>query len=293
VRAVDGISFEISKGVTLGLVGESGCGKTTTARLILSLETLTEGSIRFKGTELSALTRAQRRQYRRSVQAVFQDPWSSLNPRMRASEIIAEPLRVNERLSGSEMKKRVVELLESVGLEAATARSYPHEFSGGQRQRIAIARALSLKPAMIVLDEPVSSLDVSIRAQLMNLLKDMRAEHDMTYLLIAHDLSTVEYLTDRAAVMYLGVIVEEGASDQLFQEPLHPYTQALVSAAVPTQPGDRAKPIVLTADVPSASHIPPGCRFHTRCPFAFDRCTHEVPVLREVREGRKVACHLY
>lgn len=293
VRAVDGVSLEIQPHQTLSLVGESGCGKTTTAKLVLRLEEPTSGSITFEGKEVHRLKGQGLSHYRASVQAVFQDPWGSLNPRMRVRDTIAEPLVVNLRLTRTELQQRVSEMLEAVGLEPAAAANYPHEFSGGQRQRIAVARALALRPSLIILDEPVSALDVSIRAQIMNLLKDLQERFGMAYLLIAHNLATVRYLSHRVAVMYLGQIVEEADSEELFSNPMHPYTKALISAALPARPGEAREEIVLSGEVPSPTNPPPGCRFHPRCPSAFDRCPKEVPLLREMSKGHRVACHLY
>ena len=293
VRAVDNVSFSIKEGETFSLVGESGCGKTTTAKVILLLEKPTSGAVYFNGQNVHKLKGPALKRYRSSVQAVFQDPWSSLNPRMRAGDIVAEPLKVNLKLPKRETRERVTALLESVGLSGAQASHFPHEFSGGQRQRVAVARALSLNPKTIVLDEPVSALDVSIRAQIMNLLKDLQDQHGMSYLLIAHNLATVRYLSHRVAVLYVGEIVEEADSKELFTNPLHPYTKALLSAALSIRPGTKQESIVLQGDVPSPTKPPPGCRFHTRCPFAFDRCSIEVPKLRELAPGHKAACHLY
>jgi peptide/nickel transport system ATP-binding protein len=292
VRAVDGVSFGVGTGETLSLVGESGCGKSTTAKLLLRLETPTAGAIYFRSRDLATLAVAELREYRAAVQAVFQDPWSSLNPRMRAGDIVAEPLVLNRPLARGEAAERVARLLAEVGLDPAAARSFPHEFSGGQRQRIAVARALALSPRVIVLDEPVSALDVSIRAQIMNLLKDLQAQHGMSYLLIAHNLATVRYLSHRVAVMYLGEIVEHAPSDRLFTDPRHPYTKALLAAARPVRPGE-AQTLILPGEVPSPTAPPPGCRFHPRCPFVFDRCRVEPPRLRDLSPGQAVACHLY
>ena len=293
VRAVDGVSFAIRAGETFGLVGESGCGKSTTARMLLRLDTPTAGAIYFENADVARLAGPALRAYRAAVQAVFQDPWSSLNPRMRAGDIVAEPLVLNTRLGSAEIRDRVARLLADVGLDPPAAAHFPHEFSGGQRQRIAVARALSLSPKLIVLDEPVSALDVSIRAQIMNLLKDLQDRYGMSYLLIAHNLATVRYLSHRVAVMYLGQIVEEAAADPLFTSPLHPYTKALNSAALPVRPDAQAEAIVLPGEVPSPTAPPPGCRFHPRCPFVLDRCRVEAPALRELTPGRRAACHLY
>jgi oligopeptide/dipeptide ABC transporter ATP-binding protein len=295
IRAVDGISFDVRAGETFSLVGESGCGKTTTAKMVLLLEKPTEGNIEFEGTDVAQFKGSQLHDYRGAVQAVFQDPWSSLSPRMRARFIIAEPLMVNKGLSARspELGERVAQLLDDVGLDPNSIDNYPHEFSGGQRQRIAVARALSLNPRIIVLDEPVSALDVSIRAQIMNMLKDLQAEYGVSYLLIAHNLATVRYLSHRVAVMYLGQIVEYGDSEELFTNPLHPYTKALISAALSTRPDIQRDEIVLTGEVPSPANPPAGCRFHTRCPWAFDRCVTEEPKVKEMAPRHTVSCHLF
>ena len=293
VRAVDGISFFIPPGETFSLVGESGCGKTTTAKMTLLLEIPTEGIIYFLDKDINKLKGPGLRQYRASTQAVFQDPWSSLHPRMRVGSIVAEPMVVNMKLPKREITERVQELLNNVGLDPSQSTNFPHEFSGGQRQRIAVARSLALNPQLIVLDEPVSALDVSIRAQIMNLLKDLQSEFGMSYLLIAHDLATVRYLSHRVGVMYLGQIVEEASSEELFTNPLHPYTKALISASLPVRFEEQAESIILQGEVPSPTNPPPGCRFHTRCPFAFDRCSVEVPEVRELAPGHMAACHLY
>jgi len=292
VRAVDGVSFRIRAGTTLGLVGESGCGKTTTSKLILALAQPTSGSIRFQGEDVLALGRPGLRRYRRAVQAVFQDPYASLDPRMRVEAIVAEPLVINEPLDGAARRRRVLELLDMVGLPERSAGLFPHEFSGGQRQRIAIARALALSPRMIVLDEPVSALDVSIRAQILNLLSDLQRRLGVAYLFIAHDLAAVAHMSHQIAVMYLGKIVEWGDAESVAVAPKHPYTQALFSAALPVHLDERRDEIVLSGEVPSPLDPPGGCRFHPRCPFAMPHCATEEPALRQ-ESGRLVACHLY
>jgi oligopeptide/dipeptide ABC transporter ATP-binding protein len=292
VRAVDAVSFAIEPGATLGLVGESGCGKTTTSRMILGLERPTAGSIRFDGHDVLALDHQGERGYRRAVQAVFQDPYASLDPRMRVSAIVAEPLVINTDLDRTGQRRRVAELLDLVGLPERAADLFPHEFSGGQRQRIAIARALALSPRLVVLDEPVSALDVSIRAQILNLLVELQERLGVSYLFIAHDLAAVAHVSQTIAVMYLGQIVEWGDAEAVALEPQHPYTRALFAAALPmdldTPPADAA----LSGEVPSPLAPPPGCRFHTRCPAVMPRCSLEEPALRTVG-GRLVACHLF
>jgi oligopeptide/dipeptide ABC transporter ATP-binding protein len=292
VRAVDSISFTLHAGRTLGVVGESGCGKTTTSKLILGLERPTAGTIRFDGQDVATLDREGRRRWRRSVQAVFQDPYASLDPRMRVGTIVAEPLVINTELDAAARRGRVAELLDLVGLPGRAATLYPHEFSGGQRQRIAIARALALSPKLVVLDEPVSALDVSIRAQILNLLTDLQARLGVSYLFIAHDLAAVAHMSHAIAVMYLGKVAEWGDADAVALSPKHPYTQALFAAALPVDLDGPRADVSLSGEVPSPLDPPGGCRFHPRCPVALSRCATDEPSLRET-SGRLVACHLY
>jgi oligopeptide transport system ATP-binding protein len=293
VRAVDGISFQIKRGETLGLVGESGCGKSTTGRAILQLYKPTSGQVIFEGQELTKLKGEQMRRMRRQVQMIFQDPYASLNPRMTVGSIIGEPLEIHGLAKGREKTQRVQELLSVVGLNPYFANRYPHEFSGGQRQRIGIARALAVNPSFIVCDEPISALDVSIQAQIINLLEELQNEFGLTYLFIAHDLSVVRHISDRIAVMYLGKVVELADRLELYRNPLHPYSKALLSAVpIPDPVIERKRErIILTGDVPSPVNPPPGCRFHTRCPLADTICREKEPEFREVVPGHWAACH--
>ncbi|AIQ30931.1 peptide ABC transporter substrate-binding protein [Paenibacillus sp. FSL P4-0081] len=293
VKAVDGITLSVRQGETLAVVGESGCGKSTTGRAILRLIEPTEGEIMFNGTDVRALSTEQLRRFRTDMQMVFQDPYASLDPRWTVQRILEEPLRTHESAPASELKSRVEQLMEVVGLSPYQAHRFPHEFSGGQRQRIGIARALALNPKFIVCDEPVSALDVSIQAQVLNLMQDLQEQYGLTYMFISHDLSVVKFISDRVAVMYLGRIVELAPTKSLFAKPLHPYTQALMSAVPVPNPGVKKQRIVLTGDVPNPETPPSGCAFHPRCPYAMDRCKSEAPVLRELDSGHQVSCHLY
>ena len=293
VRAVDGIDFTIRSGETLGLVGESGSGKTTAGRVVLRLLPATKGQVLFEGRDVHALGREDVRKLRKEMQIIFQDPYASLNPRMTVGDIIAEPLAIHHIARGRAAEARVQELLRLVGLQPYHANRFPHEFSGGQRQRIGIARALAVSPKFIVADEPVSALDVSIQAQVVNLLQDLQAQFGLTFLFIAHDLAVVRHISNRVAVMYVGKIVEVADRDDLYNNPLHPYTQALLSAIPIPDPKveQRRKRIILAGDIPSPVNPPAGCRFHTRCPIAFARCRVEVPPLREYQPGHTAACH--
>jgi len=294
VYAVDGVSFHIDRGETLGLVGESGCGKSTVGRTLLKLLEPTEGRIIVRGEDITDADAAGMLPYRRQMQMIYQDPYASLNPRMSAGEIVGEPLIIHRAANPKERRERVLHLFERVGLRPELADSYPHEFSGGQRQRIGIARALALSPELIVSDEPVSALDVSIQAQIINLLMDLQDEFKLSYLFVAHDLAVVEHISDRVAVMYLGRIVETTGKTSLFETPLHPYTEALLSAVpIPKYGARERKRVILTGDVPSPINPPPGCHFHTRCPYAMARCRREAPTLREMLPGHWVSCHLH
>ena len=292
VFAVDGVSFTIAPGETLGLVGESGCGKSTVARAIMRLVTPTSGKVIVEGTDIAGLSKAELRPYRRQMQMVFQDPFSSLNPRMSAGDIVREPLLVHNVASGADADAQVAALFAQVGLRPAQMGNYPHQFSGGQRQRISIARALALNPRLIVADEPVSALDVSIQAQVINLLMDLQRDAGLAYLFIAHDLAVVEHISHKVAVMYLGRIVEYASKTSLYRNPQHPYTEALLSAVPVPNPKLKRTKRLLEGDVPSPMRPPPGCAFHTRCPYAIDRCKIETPPLKELAPGHFGACHL-
>jgi oligopeptide transport system ATP-binding protein len=295
VQAVDGVSFAVKRGETLGLVGESGCGKSTTGRAILQLYKPTEGNVIFSGKDLTTLDSTNMRKMRRHLQMIFQDPYASLNPRMTVGNIVSEPMQIHKLVPKGERTKRVQELLQTVGLNPYFANRYPHEFSGGQRQRIGIARALAANPDFIVCDEPVSALDVSIQAQIVNLLEDLQEQFGLTYLFIAHDLSVVRHISDRVAVMYLGKIVEMADRNELYDNPLHPYTKALLSAVPIPDPviEKKRERIILTGDVPSPINPPSGCHFHTRCPYVMDVCKRVDPIFADQGSGHHVACHLY
>jgi oligopeptide/dipeptide ABC transporter ATP-binding protein len=292
VFAVDGVSFSIAQGETLGLVGESGCGKSTVGRTILRLIEPTGGSIRIDGHDITQLSKTELRPYRRQMQIIFQDPFSSLDPRMSAGDIVAEPMRVHGIATGKDVKRKVSELFERVGLRTAQMASFPHQFSGGQRQRIGIARALALRPKLIIGDEPVSALDVSIQAQVLNLMMDLQREMGLAYLFISHNLAVVEHISHRIAVMYLGKIVEYADKKTLFTDPKHPYTEALLSAVPIPNPRIKREKRILEGDVPSPVNRPSGCHFHTRCPYAEERCRMEEPALKQIAPGHTVACHL-
>jgi oligopeptide transport system ATP-binding protein len=294
VHAVDGVSFDLKHGETLGLVGESGCGKSTTGRVILRLIEPTSGEVIFDGVPIFQADKAEMRRLRQRMQIIFQDPYSSLNPRMTVEQIVGEGIVIHKLCrTKAERRERVADLLQKVGLSPEQMNRYPHEFSGGQRQRVGIARALAVSPKLIIADEPISALDVSIQAQVINLLEDLQEQFDLTYLFIAHDLRVVEHISDRVAVMYLGQIVELSDSQELYATPLHPYTEALLSAIPIPDPTTKRQRIILEGDPPSPIHPPPGCRFHTRCHKRFDRCDKEEPVLREVTPRHWVSCHLY
>ena len=292
VQAVDGVSFSIGRGETFGLVGESGCGKTTTGRAVLRLIEPDGGEIEFDGVDLRKLGSAALRTRRRDMQIIFQDPYASLNPRMPVRSIVGEPFAIHGTASGTERERRVAELLETVGLDPGVGGRYPHEFSGGQRQRIGIARALAMKPKLIVADEPVSALDVSIQAQIINLLADLQKQFGLTYLFISHGIPVIEHISNRIGVMYLGKLVEVGTSAEICTAPKHPYTKALLSAVPVPEPGRKRERIILKGDVPTPINPPSGCRFHTRCPIVEDRCRTDEPPLRRLADGRLSACHL-
>lgn len=293
VKAVDDVSFDVLKGETLGIVGESGCGKSTTGRSILRLLEPTSGEVFFKGKDLVKLSRSQMREVRQQMQIVFQDPYSSLNPKYKVGSILERPMAIHGLHTSRERRKRVEQLLDRCGLDSSAATKYPHEFSGGQRQRIGIARALTLNPSMLILDEPVSALDVSVQSQIINLLEDLQSDFQLTYLFIAHDLSVVRHISDRIGVMYLGQMVELAQSMELFADPMHPYTQALLSAIPVPNPEVRRERIILKNDLPSPANPPSGCPFHTRCNHVMDVCKSKKPEWKELKPGHHVACHLY
>ena len=293
VKAVDDVSFYVNKGETLGIVGESGCGKSTTGRMLMRLLEPTEGKVVFDGKEITNISNDEMRKARREIQMVFQDPYASLNPRHTIEKILEEPLIVHGLGDAKSRKKKVYELLEIVGLSSYHAKRYPHQFSGGQRQRIGIARALMTNPKLIIADEPVSALDVSIQAQVLNLMQDLQKELKLTYIFIAHDLGVVRHISDRVGVMYLGKMVELAESEKLYDKPLHPYTQALLTAVPVPDPDFVREQVLIKGDIPSPSNPPSGCTFHTRCPFKMDVCTRIVPKLETVESGHSVACHLY
>lgn len=293
VKAVDNVTFEVYEGETLGIVGESGCGKSTTGRALMRLEEPTDGKVYFQDKELTAISNEEMRRTRRDIQMVFQDPYASLNPRHTIEKILEEPLIVHGMGKPKERKKKVMEYLKIVGLSEFHAKRYPHQFSGGQRQRIGIARALMTNPKLIIADEPVSALDVSIQAQVLNLMKKLQEDLKLTYIFIAHDLGVVRHISNRVGVMYLGRMVELADSESLYTEPLHPYTQALLSAVPVPDPDYVGEQIMLAGDIPSASNPPSGCSFHTRCPFATEYCKQKTPELQEIKQGHSVACHLY
>lgn len=291
VKAVDIVTFNIKKGETLGLVGESGCGKTTTGRCVIRLIEPTSGKVKYNGEDLLSTTSERLLELRKEMQIIFQDPFASLNPRMNVGRIIGEGMAIQKKYSKSEIQDRVINLLKRVGLEVDHMKRYPHEFSGGQRQRIGIARALAVNPKFIICDEPVSALDVSIQSQILNLLDELQEEFGLTYLFIAHDLSVVEHVSRRVAVMYLGKIVEIAFRDEFYENPLHPYTEALLSAVTIPDPRVKTKRIILKGDVPNPVNVPPGCNFHPRCMYRKDICSKEIPTLRDMGEEHKVACH--
>ncbi|MFB7156833.1 ABC transporter ATP-binding protein [Lysinibacillus sp. NPDC056232] len=293
VKAVDDVSFEVFEGETLGIVGESGCGKSTTGRLLMRLLEPTEGEIEFAGKVISELSNNEMRKARRDIQMIFQDPYASLNPRHNIGKILEEPLIVHGMGNAKERKQKVLELLEIVGLNEYHVKRYPHQFSGGQRQRIGIARALMTNPRLIIADEPVSALDVSIQAQVLNLLQNLQKDLKLTYIFISHDLGVVRHISNRVGVMYLGKLVELTASEDLYAEPLHPYTQALLSSVPVPDPTFEREQLIISGDIPSASNPPSGCTFHTRCPFKKEECSQVVPKMQEVKPGHYVACHLY